>query len=64
MIHVQSHLNEDEEDKNAQLNAEQIETTKSSLQLLNENDGYKPIRSATPVYGDENSNEKIANIYI
>jgi hypothetical protein len=58
MIHVQSH-NDDE-----QLNDEQIEMNKKSLQLLNENDGYEQMRSTTPIYGDKDTNNKIANIHI
>ncbi|CAF0969870.1 unnamed protein product [Rotaria sordida] len=67
MIHVQSHLNDDDDDnnRNFELNDEQRAATKNSIQLLNNNnDGYKAVRSITPVYGNEDSNEKIANIYI
>jgi hypothetical protein len=59
MIHVQSRDNE-----NFQLNDEQRSATQNSIELLNINDSYRPIRSRTPVYGDENSNEKIADIDI
>jgi hypothetical protein len=59
MIHVQSR-----DDGNSQLNDEQRTETQNSLQLLNENDDYKPIRPTTPIYGDEDANEKISNIHI
>ena len=39
-----------------QLNDEQKSITKNSIHLLNENDSYKPIRSTTPIYGDEDLN--------
>lgn len=61
MIYVQSQLNEDDEQ---QLNDEQIQMTKKSLQLLNENDGYQQARSTTPIYGDKNVDDQIANIHI
>jgi len=60
IIHVQTC----DDDDNSQLNDEQKSATQNSIQLLNENNGYKHLRSTTPVYGDEDSNEKIANIYI
>jgi len=59
MIHVQSR-----DDGNLQLNNEQRSATQTSLQLLNETDGYRPMRSTTPVYGDEDADETIANIHI
>lgn len=59
IIHVQSH-----DDGTNQLNAEQRSATQNSLQLLNESDGYKPMHSTTPIYGDEDSNEKVVNINI
>jgi len=58
MIHVQSH-NDDE-----QLNDEQIEMNKKSLQLLNEQNRYQQMRSTTPIYGDTDTKDKIANIHI
>jgi hypothetical protein len=61
MIHVQSNINENDDEK---LNDEQIEMNKKSLQLLNEYDGYEEMRSTTPIYGDGNTNDKIANIHI
>jgi len=65
MIHVQSHIDENDDDKQEQtFDDEQIETTKKSLQLLNDADGYEPIRSTTPIYGDRNANDKVANIHI
>ena len=59
MIHVQSH-----DDGQSQINEEQRSATQNSLQLLNENDGYKAMRSTTPIYGDDDTNETIANIHI
>lgn len=38
--------------------------TKKSLQLLNENDGYQQMRSTTPLYGDKDAKDKVANIHI
>ncbi|CAF4027852.1 unnamed protein product [Rotaria sp. Silwood2] len=66
MIHVQSRLTDDDADdyENFELNDEQRVATKNSIQLLNNNDAYKSVRSITPVYGNEDTNEKIANIYI
>ncbi|CAF2317264.1 unnamed protein product [Rotaria sp. Silwood2] len=63
MIHVQSNLNENDDEK---LNEEQIETTKKSLQLLNNNiDEHQQIRSTTKsVYGGENTKDKVATIDI
>ncbi len=61
IIHVQSHLNEDDDEE---LNDEQIEMTKKSLQLLNETDGYQQRRATTPIYGDRDVNDKVANIHI
>lgn len=57
MIHVQSNSDEN-------LNDEQIEMNKKSLQLLNDNDGYRQMHSTTPIYGDEDANDKVANIHI
>jgi hypothetical protein len=59
MIHVQTR-----DDGNDQLNDEQRSATQNSIQLLHENDGYKLIRSTTPIYGDEDLNERIADIHI
>ncbi len=59
MIHVQTR-----EDGNDQLNDEQRSATQNSIQLLHENDGYKLMRSTTPIYGDEDLNERIADIHI
>ncbi|CAF3364182.1 unnamed protein product [Rotaria socialis] len=67
VIHVQSRVNNDDDDanENSQLNDEQKQETKASIQLLNtHNDADESKRPRTPVYGSENSNEKIANIYI
>jgi hypothetical protein len=65
LIHVQSRLNGDEDDEpSSKLNDEEIATTKSSLQLLNDHDGYRPARSTTPVYGDDDANDRVANIRI
>ncbi|CAF2085952.1 unnamed protein product [Rotaria magnacalcarata] len=67
VIHVQSRVNNDDDDanENNQLNDEQKEETKTSIQLLNtHNDAEESKRPRTPVYGGETSNEKIANIYI
>ncbi|CAF1009987.1 unnamed protein product [Rotaria sordida] len=63
IIHVQGNLNENDDEK---LNEEQIETTKKSIQLLNNNDEYRQIRSTTttPVYGNGNTNDKVAAIDI
>ena len=59
MIHVQAR-----DDGEGQLNDEQRSATQNSIQLLNDIDGYKPMRSTTPIYGEEELNEKIADIHI
>jgi len=59
MIHVQTR-----DDENDQFNDEQRSATQNSLQLLNDNDGYKPMRSTTPIYGDGDLDEHIADIHI
>ncbi|CAF1037851.1 unnamed protein product [Rotaria sp. Silwood1] len=66
IIHVQSRLTDydDDDDENFELNDEQREATKTSIQLLNNNNAYKSARSITPVYGNDDTNEKISNIYI
>ncbi|CAF3339030.1 unnamed protein product [Rotaria sp. Silwood1] len=62
MIHVQSNLNENNDEK---LNEEQIETTKKSLQLLNNNDEHRKMNSTTTsVYGDGNTKYQVATIDI
>lgn len=63
MIYVQSRFN-DEDGNHFQPDDEKRTMTQNSLHLLNENDGYTSIRSITPVYGDDDSKKKIANIYI
>ena len=63
VIHVQSHGNEHDTDEQ-QLNDEQIEATKKSLQLLRDEDGHEQIRSTTPIYGDRDAHDKVANIHI
>ncbi len=63
MIHVQSHINENDEDEQ-NLNDEQIETTKKSLQLLSDNNGYQPKRSTTQIYGEGDIHDKVANVHI
>ncbi|CAF1466757.1 unnamed protein product [Adineta ricciae] len=62
MIHVQSNTNEYDDDE--ELNNEQVQTTKKSLKLLDENNGYQSIRAATPVFGDDDTDRKVANIHI
>ncbi|UJR25433.1 hypothetical protein I4U23_006780 [Adineta vaga] len=65
MIHVQSQSNNnDDHDNDDDLDEEQVETTKKSLKLLNENNGYQPARATTPVYGDDDTDKKVANIHI
>jgi hypothetical protein len=61
MIHVQSNLNENDDE---QLNDEQIETNKKSVQLLNDQDQYRPTSASTPVYGDRDAHDKVANVDI
>ena len=61
MIHVQSNLNENDDE---QLNDEQIEANKKSLQLLNDQDQYRRMRPVTPIYGDDDAHDKVANINI
>jgi hypothetical protein len=63
MIHVQSHVNENDDD-DQYLNDEQIETTKKSLQLLSDNTGYQQKRSTTPIYGDGDTNHQVADVHI
>lgn len=63
MIHVQTRLNQNEDDNEAsQLTDEQKSQTKNSIQLLSNNDDNR--NSRMPIYGFEDSNAKIANIYI
>ena len=69
-IHVQSrstdqHTN-DHDDDDAAVNEEQRTRTKQSLQLLNENDGYRTVRDVVPVFGDEvdGTRKRVANIEI
>ncbi len=62
MIHIQSRSNP--ADDSSQLTDEQRAVTKNSIQLLNENNGDKAIRSTTPICVNEDSNEKLANINI
>jgi hypothetical protein len=63
MIHVQSHINEnDDDDQN--LNDEQIETTKKSIQLLSDNSGHQQKRSTTPIFGDGDTEDTVANVHI
>ena len=62
MIHVQS--NSHEHDDNEELDNDQVQTTKKSLKLLDENNGYQSIRAATPVFGDDDTDRKVANIHI
>ena len=72
-IHVQSRSkdqhNEDDDDDNeedAWAEEEQRTQTKQSLQLLNENDGYRTVRDVVPVFGDEvdGTRKRVANIEI
>lgn len=58
-IHVQSHDKE-----GVHLSDEQRSATEHSIQLLNENDDYKSQRSTTPIYGEGDLKDKIANIHI
>ena len=64
MIHVQSRVNENGDEPDSKLDDEQIAITKNSLQLLKNNDNYRSIRSTTPVYGDEDTHDRVANIQI
>ncbi len=61
LIHVQSHFNENDDEK---LTDEQIEMNKKSLQLLNENDRYQQRNSSTPIYGDTDTNDQVPDIQI
>lgn len=61
MIHVQSNENDNDDET---LNDEQIETTQKSLRLLNDQHGYQQNRSTVPVFGDDDENNKVANIHI
>lgn len=61
VIHVQSQIH-DEDDE--QLNEEQREMTKKSLQLLNDRENYSTKRVATPIYGDDHTEDKVPNIQI
>ena len=71
MIHVQTYAqengNDDDDDDDyddQRLNDEQVEMTKKSLRLLDENNGYQPARATTPVYGDDDAEKRVANIQI
>lgn len=61
MIHVQSNSYENDEDR---LDDERAETTKKSLQLLDDNNRQQPARSATPVYGDDDAERRVGTIDI
>ena len=38
--------------------------TKKSLQLLNDRKDYPPKRATTPIYGDDNAEDKVPSIHI
>ena len=71
-IHVQSRLkdqreeDDDDNEEDAWADEEQRSRTKQSLQLLNENDGYRTVRDVVPVFGDEadGARKRVANIEI
>lgn len=65
MIHVQSQVHENGDDDDDQnLNDEQIETNKKSIQLLSDTSGYQQKRVATPIFGDGDTEDKVANVHI
>ena len=57
MIHVRSQMDDGGDDQ-------QQEMTKKSLQLLNDPNNSRSQNSTTPIYGDENIDEKVVNIDI
>lgn len=61
IIHVQSNSKKNDQ---AELNGEQLQEAKNSVQLLNNYDGHQKVYSATSIHREGNMNEKFTTIQI